>query len=429
MPLKSNFKSPKLSIGLFIWRLLWLIGIPVILAYLWWRSRSDPLYFYHLNERFGRHAFRNKPHVWIHAVSLGELRSAEPLIRSFLTENRAVVTTHLTPAGRRASQQLFAEEIATGQLSTVWMPFDYGLAYSRFFKAFQPCFGLVMEVEIWPGMISAAVKHHIPLFLCNGQYPTRSFVKDKHKIWSRRDLVEGFSGVMVKNEVQAQQFVELGQTNVAITGEMRFQQSIPLAQLAKALEYKLGFSNRPIITFTSVVAGEDTVFIDAIKKSGHRAIYVPRAPERFETSFNLLQSAGLRVIRRSELLSLDLNGPRDWTENWDVLLGDSMGEMTFYLALGDRAVVGGGFVAKGSHNIIEPLALGKHVIVGPHIWTIEFPVHEAIACGVAKKVSAEELPKALSSPIENLSVDEFLAKHGGSVAKTQAALRQFGVMP
>lgn len=425
--MRRTFKTPKVRIFLFIWRLIWLIGMPAILIYLSWRGRDDPDYFRHLSERFGWHTSRSQPHIWIHAVSYGELRSAEPIIRSYLAEGQAIVTTHFTPAGRRASQQLFAAEIATGQLSAVWVPFDYGMAFRRFFRAFRPRFGLVMEIEMWPGMIAAADNQNVLLFLCNGQYPTKSYEKDEKKVFSRRDIVQGFAGVMVKNDVQAQRFLDLGQSNVAITGEMRFEQSLNPVQLAKASEYKSQFGSRPVTTFTSVVIGEDALFIEAIKETAQRAIYVPRAPERFDETFDLLRAAGLNVLRRSNLLDSDLVCHHRWPTDWDVLLGDSMGEMAFYLGLGDRAVIGGGFVPKGSHNIIEPLAMSKPVIVGPHIWTIEFPVHEAIAAGVAKTVTPEGLAQSISSPIGLFSTDDFLSQNGGSVAKTRAALTRFGV--
>ena len=112
-------------------------------------------------------------------------------------------------------------------------------------------------------------------------------------------------------------------------------------------------------------------------------IWVPRAPEVFESTFELLQHAGLRALRRSVDLREDFTLVSS-TDDVDVILGDSFGEMFFYLAAADVVSVGGGFVDKGAHNVIEPLALGKPVIVGPHIWTIEFPGREARDAGVLR---------------------------------------------
>lgn len=427
--MNQTFKTPKMRLFLLFWRVLWFVGMPVILTYLWLRSKNDKDYIRYLAERFGFHARRETHHIWIHAVSLGELKSAEPLIRSYLKEGFSVVTTHFTPAGRRASRQLFASEIASGQLSAVWVPFDYGAAFRRFFRAFRPQFGLVMEVEMWPGMIAASAGQNVPLFLCNGQYPTRSFKKDEGAFLSRRDIVSGFTGVMVKNNVQAERFADLGQANIAITGEMRFEVAINRKQLEAAEAHRNHFDGGTVTAFTSVVEGEDSILIEAIKSNNHRVIYVPRAPERFDQTYELLCGAGLRVVRRSELLDATLNPTEAWSEDWDVLLGDSIGEMTYYLGLSDRAVIGGGFVPKGSHNIIEPLVLGKPVIVGPNVWTIEFPVEEALDAGVALQVDGDKLVEALSDAVIDASISEFLSQHGGSVAKTHAALAQFGMRP
>ncbi|RYH98048.1 MAG: 3-deoxy-D-manno-octulosonic acid transferase, partial [Acetobacteraceae bacterium] len=136
-----------------LWSLLWHLGLPVVLVYLWRRGRKDPLYARHLGERSGRYRQRLPGAVWVHAVSLGELRSAVPLIRALLDRGDRVVTTHFTPAGRRESERVFAADIAAGRMAAVWVPFETSWAYAGFFRAFRPRAGLVMEIEIWPRMI------------------------------------------------------------------------------------------------------------------------------------------------------------------------------------------------------------------------------------------------------------------------------------
>ena len=422
----------KLRLFLVLWRLAWFLLMPVLLGYLLWRGRREPLYRQRLAQRFGIHARQAVPHIWIHAVSIGELRSAVPLIRAFLDRGEHVVTTHFTPAGLSEAERVFAAEIASGRLVASFVPFDYGLAFRRFFRAFQPRFGLVMEVEFWPGMIMAARRARVPLYLCNGQYPVKSFERDRARFLSPADLVPGFAGVMVKSTLQAERFRALGQANIAITGEMRFEQPIPEHQLAAARAARTTLAQgRRVITLASVVEAEDALFIDTICKilSGEGAtplfIYVPRAPQRFDTVAKQIAEAGLRSSRRSEIFDDDL-AIRE-TRDIDVLVGDSLGEMYFYLALCDIAVAGGGFNPKGSHNIIEPLSLGKPVIVGPEIWTIEYPAVEAIAAGVAQQVSPEALAESLRNPAlpDADDIARFLADHAGAVEKTLAALARF----
>ncbi|MDU8929286.1 glycosyltransferase N-terminal domain-containing protein [Alisedimentitalea sp. MJ-SS2] len=406
--------------------------MPGLLFYLWNRGRHDPLYRQRLGQRFGFHAKRDKPHVWIHAVSIGELRSVVPLIRALLERGEHVVTTHFTPAGLREAEKIFTDEIVTGQLSAVYVPFDYGLAFRRFFRAFRPKYGLVMEVEFWPGMITASRRTDIPLFLCNGQYPAKSFERDKDKSLSPALLVPGFAGVMVKSDLQASRFQSLGQNRIAITGEMRFEQPVPPAHLARAADLRAmpALADRPIITLASVVEWEEDLFLSATQALLDRPqstrpliVYVPRAPERFDAVADKLADAGLSFACRSTALNPDLSPVGD-IQDLDILLGDSLGEMFFYLALCDFAVTGGGFNPRGSHNIIEPLALGKPVIVGPEIWTIEYPAVEAIAAGVAQQVDGGELPQTLLNPQmpDQAQIDTFLADHAGAVKKTLIAL-------
>jgi len=422
----ASFPSLKLRLAMIVYGLVWWITLPVIVLYLRRRGRKDPLYAQKLAERFGRHPSGVKNPVWVHAVSLGEMRSATPLIRALLAEGETILTTHFTPAGRREAERAFAAEIASGTVQTVWVPFEYGFAYRRFLQHFAPKYGLVMEIEIWPRMIMACRKHGTPLFMCNAQYPKKSFEKDQQGLGLRAALVAGFAGGFVKSEGQKTRFSAVGMSNIHVTGELRFDQPIPQDHLNAAATCRHALTKgRPSVTLTSVVEGEDALYIDMIRQTkGVFFTYVPRAPERFDEVAGLLAQAGLRYARRSQLLEDDL-GLTDPTVDFDVLLGDSMGEMYFYLDLCDRAIVGGGFVPKGAHNVIEPLALKKPVIVGPHIWTIEYPATEAIAAGVCQLVPDQSaLLAEVQSPklVTEAQITAFYQEHAGGVARTLAAI-------
>ena len=430
-----SFPSLRLRLALIAYTLLWTLGLPFALIYLRRRARKDPLYGQHLAERFGSYRDPLPGAVWVHAVSLGEMRSAVPLIRALLDRGERVVTTHFTPAGRREAERALAREIAEGRVRAVWVPFEFGWCFRRFFRAFSPRYGLVMEIEVWPRMIMAARASGVPLFMCNAQYPSKSFLRDTTRTRVRGELMRGFAGALVKSDLQRDRFGAVGVTNIAVTGELRFAQGIPPEQVAAghAVRPQLA-GDRRVIAFASVIAGEDDLFLDAVARTreAHAArglpppfvVYVPRAPERFDETADRLAVTGLRILRRRDALDADLalsgeTGPAD------VLLGDSLGEMNFYLALSDVVVVGGGFMPKGSHNIIEPLALGKPVIVGPETWTIEYPAEEAIAAGVCRRVAPEELAAALAPGAPEPSpeaIRRFLDDHAGAVGKTLAAI-------
>lgn len=409
LPNNSSFTTHLVYI---LYRLAWFFGMPLILAYLYKRGRKDPAYWSHLPERFGLHRPKRVQHVWIHAVSLGELRSAAPLINRLLEQGEQIVTTHFTPAGRTAAHNLFPDAIAQGRLTPVYVPFDYGLAYLRFFKAFQPKYGLVMEIEFWPGMIRMAKWRGIPLLLCNGQYSQRAFDRDKGKLLSRGRFVSGFHSVMVKSQGHAERFQQRGVENIEITGEMRFEQDIPQRLLDAANKFANNLpQHRPVITLASVVYDEEDRMIDILGDTLNHFtaddpnkplfIFVPRAPERFDIVAHKLKGAGINYARRSGILNDQLSG--DFPADCDILLGDSLGEMYFYLNLCQLAIVGGGFGELGSHNISEPLTLGKPTIIGHGDFFIEFLSHEAIAQGVVKKMSYDDLQDFLRQGLYQFS--------------------------
>lgn len=174
--------------------------------------------------------------------------------------------------------------------------------------------------------------------------------------------------------------------------------------------------------------GEENLFFEAAMKLVQRnplavIVYVPRKPEEFETIASHLKSLGVAFQRRSEILDGSLNLIEKLHANF--ILGDSLGEMNFYISLADQVVVGGGYVPQGSHNIIEPLLLDKPTIVGPNIWTIEFPAVEAINAGVVKLVKPKDLAGELLELSNYQPTSEFVSKMQGSTENTLTAISKF----
>ena len=435
----------RLRLLLLLYRLAWIVGLPLVVAYFFWRGRRDPQYAAHLGERFALGpAFPDA--VWIHAVSLGEFRSAVPLIRGLLERGERVLVTCLTPAGRREVMRVFREEREDGRVAVRYLPLEYGFAYRRFLRASRPRYGLVLEFDIWPVMIASARKWNVPLYLCNTQVTTRNFRGRGRLADARMHLLRGLTGAFAKSALHAERLRILGAPDVHVTGELRFDQPVPEAMsgAAEALvrRHGLRIPRRPVVTLASVVKGEDGVYGEMMRatrascEAAGRAlplfVHVPRAPERFDAVADDLAREGWSVIRRSEILDGELaaGDSPDFGEA-DVLLGDSLGEMQFYLALADVVIVGGGFLPSGAHNVIEPLAQQKPVLVGPHIWTIEFPAKEAIDAGVLFRV---ETVSELAAKVEDLlEAPERMAEagtkaaafhrlHAGSTSRTLAAI-------
>ncbi|MFC7702754.1 3-deoxy-D-manno-octulosonic acid transferase [Plastorhodobacter daqingensis] len=433
-----------LRLFMALYRLIWYPALPLVMLYFLMRGRKDRAYLRHMGERFGGGAGPVGA-VWVHAVSLGEMRSAVPLVRALLDRGDCVVTTHLTPAGRRAAETAFATEIAEGRLAACYLPLEFGWAYRRFFRRLRPRLGLVLEIEVWPVMILAARKAGVPLFLANSQYPARSFARDRRLAHWLGHPVRALAGVLAKSETHAARFAALGAPNIHVCGELRFDQPIPpaLPAAAEALSRAHpALARRGVVTLASVVEGEDDHYLTAyrhvqseLRRQGLQPplfIHVPRAPERFSAVGDLLEAAGQNVLRRSRAFDAQL-GPRPgaFDPDADILLGDSLGEMYFYLALADVVVVGGGFVKKGAHNVIEPLALRKPVLVGPHVWTIEYPGIEAQAAQVMKV--CPEIPDLAAELLDLLQnrhkldamadrTDSFFAEHAGATRRSLAVI-------
>jgi 3-deoxy-D-manno-octulosonic-acid transferase len=290
-----------------------------------------------------------------------------------------------------------------------------------------------MEIEVWPRMIAAARKAGVPFYLCNSHYPSRSYDRDMKRFKWRAEVLSLLAGAFIKSDLQRPRFEASGVTDIAITGEMRFDQAIPAELVTAGARWKTTLDNRHVIALPSVVVGEDETYLNMINAlqdtDAPLFIYIPRAPERFDETADLLQACGLKIARRSDVFDAVFNGtpPADI----DVLLGDSMGEMYFYLAACDLAIIGGGFIEKGAHNVSEPLALGKPCVVGPYTHTIEFPLEEAKAAGVAYQVQSEaELIAYLQArqfPSSEKAMT-FATEQKGATQRTIAALTQRGLI-
>lgn len=428
----------KIKAFMLFYRVLWLCLLPLILVYLFLRGRKDPLYREGIPERFGVYRFPlpQKP-IWVHAVSIGELRSALTLIQLALDRGDKVLVSVFTPAGRRDAEKQFSAAIAAGDLAVVWVPFDMGWCHRRLIKACHPRICLPLEVEIWPSMIHEMRKAGVPLYLCNAQYASKSIERDDKGLRIRPNIIAKCAGAFVKSDVQKERFSTFGVTDIVVTGELRFDQGIPLSltDAAERLRRELKLHERQVIAIASGVEGEEDLYASMILELRALAadkgvaapliVYVPRAPERFGQVGDDLERVGIKVCRRSTAFEEGSSGlnrtPSQWTKDVEVLLGDSLGEMYFYLALADKVIVGGGFTERGAHNIIEPLAVGKPVFVGPFTWTIEFPFLEAEAVGIARSFETMEgmVPSLLAAP--DCSSDEiakFIDQHRGASQRT-----------
>ena len=433
----------RLAISAYEW--LWVLLLPFLLAFLWQRGKREPLYRQFWSERWGLAPTTLHKPVWVHSASMGEMRGAAPLVQAILAAGYPVLISTLTPAGRTSAQKLFAGAIANGQVAVTYVPFEWGSCVRRLIKRVQPRCAVMTEIDTWPALLTAIRRSGVPLCMANAQYPKKSIERDTKWGGFRAKIFPAYQLVMCKSETHAERFRRVGCEHVEVVGETRFDLPIPRDQLAAGARmvetWQLQRESRPVLAFASAIVGEDEQFIQAIHQVRQQLhdlglpkpliVYVPRSPQRFDTVDALSKASGLKVLRRSQALSgqLEINSKFLNIDDMDVLLGDSLGEMYFYLALAHVVVVGASFVPMGSHNVIEPLALKKPVMVGPSIWGIEYPGVEALAAGVLQQhmditslshavvelfSSADAYARAMAG------AEAFYADHAGSTAKHMA---------
>ncbi|MDE0520832.1 MAG: 3-deoxy-D-manno-octulosonic acid transferase [Boseongicola sp.] len=417
-------------IFLFLYACVFRVLTPVVWRYFRRRARGDARYGLHLDERKGQGA-PFAADLWLHAVSLGEINSAEPLVRLALQDGHRVLTTHATPAARDRVERTFADEIASGQLAVRFLPIDRPDYWQRFFASYAPRVGLVVEMEFWPWMIEAAREARVPLALVNAQIPAGSWPKARRLAALFGHPVARLASVFAKSETQAGRFRALGASDVRIAGETKFDIVPPETQIHAGKAFRASVHDKTVIAFASVVEGEEEVYVQALATlfsdpEPPFVVWVPRAPERFQASGEFLQSAGFEIAWRSQLFDNGLN-PLSEPGSARILVGDSLGEMTFYVASADAVIVGGGFGRRGAHNVIEPLALGKPVITGPSVGTIEFPAVEAEAAGMLTVCNApEELPDAVRAAIAHglpERAEAFHTSHRGASQRIYDAIQ------
>jgi 3-deoxy-D-manno-octulosonic-acid transferase len=395
------------------------------LLHLAWRARRQPAYLRHLGERFGFYRrSAGKPLIWVHAVSVGETRAAEPLIAALAARHpdHAILLTHMTPTGRETSESLYGERVLR-----CYLPYDLPGATRRFLRHFQPRIGIIMETELWPNLLAACERRGVPVHLVNARLSERSARRyARVRSLSRRALGR-LRSIGAQTARDAQRFEALGARRVTVTGNLKFDRTPPddMAGLGAELRERFG-RDRQVFLAASTREGEEALVLDAVAGldiAGFLAIIVPRHPQRFDAVAALLAQRGIPFQRRSD------NAPI--AEGTRVVLGDTMGEMFAYYAACDLAFVGGSLLPLGGQNLLEACAAGRAVIVGPHTFNFEEATEQAIAAGAAIRVGdAAELTTAvrrlLSDPGQRSRMGNagraFTAAHRGATERTLALI-------
>ncbi|WLH69000.1 lipid IV(A) 3-deoxy-D-manno-octulosonic acid transferase [Pseudomonas sp. FP2309] len=348
---------------------LFYLALPLVALRLWLRARKAPAYARRVGERFSYGLPAMKPGgIWVHAVSVGESIAAAPMIRELLARypQLPITVTCMTPTGSERIQALFANE---PRIQHCYLPYDLPCAAKRFLDRVQPTLAVIMETELWPNHIHACAMRGIPVALANARLSARSAKGYARFAKLTAPMLSQMSLFAVQTETEAQRFLSLGARSdtIEVTGSIKFDLTIDpqLLERAAALREQWGASERPVWIAASTHEGEDEVVLAAHRQllanyPNALLILVPRHQERFAPMYELCEQQGFATVRRSAGEPVDAHT--------SVLLGDTMGELLFLYALADSAFVGGSLVPTGGHNPLEPAALAKPVIMGPHVF-------------------------------------------------------------
>ncbi|HWT70682.1 MAG TPA: lipid IV(A) 3-deoxy-D-manno-octulosonic acid transferase, partial [Oxalicibacterium sp.] len=369
-----------------IYTFAWWCALPAVLLRLFLRGRREPGYRQHIGERLGFYRTEidpSSPILWVHAVSVGETRAAQPLVDALLHAYPAhtILLTHMTPTGRATGRSLFGGKRRVLQS---YLPYDTGWMVGRFLRYFKPRLCVLMETEVWPNVMAQCMRHHVPVALVNARLSARSLAKAQRLPGLFAQAAAAMSCVAAQTEDDAQRIRMLGAPHVAVTGTVKFDILPPPVQLQSGTVLREQLGNRPVLLCANTRDGEEALILDAfcaMPQKDFLLAIVPRHPQRFDEVAMMVEARGLTGVRRSTL------GDALVDANVDVVLGDSMGEMFAYYAACDVAFVGGNLLPLGGHNLIEACAVGKPVLVGPHTFNFADAADNAIEAGAALRVA------------------------------------------
>ncbi len=400
-------------------------------------------------KRFGYYRGKGlaKRPVWVHAVSLGETRAAQPLVAALLAQGHTVLLTQFTYTGRAEGARAFAPEIAQGRLHLQWLPYDFPGACRRFIEFHRPLVAVIIEREVWPNLMYASRQAKLPVILASARFSDHS-LRQSLRIGSlMRGAYSSFTAIYAQTLQDAQRLEQAGGKAVRVSGNFKFDVQLPQAQVERGRQF-MSEVGRRVVVIASTREGEDTMFIPAIARfikreqqmdidTAKRTLFylIPRHPERFDAAFESLQAETLVACRRTELVALGdaSSSAISLCRECDVVLGDTLGEMPWYYAQAQVAIVAGSFAPLGGQNFIEACALGVPVVVGPHTRNFEQAVADALHEGAAHRApNAAAAIKFATDLLGDRQSQErmgdaglhWVQKHSGSVQRVVTGINE-----
>ncbi|MHB8842909.1 MAG: 3-deoxy-D-manno-octulosonic acid transferase [Candidatus Aquicultor sp.] len=408
--------------------ILFLVGFPFLILY----NLAQGKYSNRLVERLGRYPESLRPAetstyskpIWIHAVSMGEVKAAIALTRRIKEQlpDIPILVSTTTPAGREIAETLLGKEIPV-----IYFPLDFYPCVKRAINFFRPRAFVAMETELWPNFLFQADKSGSKLILANGRISNHSFKRYKIFRWLFRPVLEKFKVLMVRDSDDAGKLIKLGAIpeRVRVLGNIKYDGLLDQAKetLHSTIRQRLHLpEGGPVILAGSTRGGEEAVLLAAYKRLKDRfpgliLILVPRHINRCPGVEKLMQQQGVAHQLYSRILSPE--GRRKET----VILVDRIGDLFALYSLASLVFCGASLVPKGGQNILEPAAWGKLVFYGPHMDDFKDGrrLLEEVGAGITVR-DQDELERQLTYYLEHPEERERRGAAGREILKSQAGL-------
>jgi 3-deoxy-D-manno-octulosonic-acid transferase len=368
-----------------LWSVAAYLLLPYALGSLVWRGLRYRAYWLRWPERFGfvdRVSARRV--IWVHAVSVGEVRSAAALIEALarrFPRHRLLVTT-MTPTGSDQVRELFGDSV-----THTYVPYDFPDAVNRFLDRVHPELAVIAETEFWPNLFNACRKRGIPLHLVNVRLSQASFNGYSWVPGTTRRMLADASLICAQSSIDAQRLRNLGAADrcIRVTGNLKFDVELPTSLLGDGRDLRRNWGeDRPVWIAASTHPGEESKILEVyaallVRYPTLLLVLVPRHPERFASVARLCRRRGYAIALRSRTRAQLPSGV-------NILVGDTMGELQRLYAAADVAFIGGSLVRRGGQNLLEACAVRVPVIFGPHMFHFEEISAMALDRGAARQI-------------------------------------------
>lgn len=380
-----------------------------------------------IHERFGQ-AYPPRPQrqqvIWCHAVSLGETNTIAAMLDELMDRGYGIWLTNTTHTGYARSQERFASAIQSGRLSHSYVPVDSPKVIEYFLQHVRPCLAMFVETELWASILYILAQQQIPSVLVNARLSAKSLQNYQKIPAVSRSMMDNISLIIAQDALSAKSFRRLGAPSRKIRRASSLKWSINACSTDHLTPPPHTLTNkRPIWVAASTHDKEEQAVLSAHKQlltqqglSSTLLILVPRHPERFDVVANLITNTGLSYTRRSQNQMI--------TEETQVHLADSMGELMRWYQMADVAFVGGSLVDVGGHNPIEPASVGTPIIMGKYTQSCDQLVDELHVAGGLQQVGDDQDINALQQALKLWLSDTGLAKQAGQAAYDQVQLHQ-----